>query len=350
MTTHDLVCLLFPDVWAHEREGVKTLLDSLSQQIRVECVDSQNQLNYFSGTDPNSVGAYWIVARDWQKALATLPLKHTRRPVFASVLTVATRRSFPDILRQGFRPLVPRGVQILTHSPINFRFFREIARISPGRVQYLPFPIGPLPELLSRPEKPEYVKIGSFVDFRSESNLHYLLNVAHCVKKRSAEQETPAAKFVLFGTGPLRDHLISAAAELGLTDSFEMRETPWLASIRELDVYFHTALQTGHYVPLCAAGQAGIPVVSSDVPGVEGFVVHKETGYLAPVNETEPIADALLDLIRDATLRRAMGLKFRQHIQSVMSQENLAESYRSLFVRGRVIKKTDEWAAATKVG
>lgn len=55
------------------------------------------------------------------------------------------------------------------------------------------------------------------------------------------------------------------------------------------------------------AGLAGVPVVATDVPGVRDVVVHGETGLVIGVDDIAGLKDAAERLIRDESLRSAMG-------------------------------------------
>lgn len=62
---------------------------------------------------------------------------------------------------------------------------------------------------------------------------------------------------------------------------------------------------------LLEAAASGRPIVASDAPGCREVVQHGGNGYLVPVRESAPLADALERLLRDAALRREMGSRSR---------------------------------------
>ena len=53
---------------------------------------------------------------------------------------------------------------------------------------------------------------------------------------------------------------------------------------------------------------AGLPIVSTDVPGCREAVRHGENGLLVPARDSDALADALRLLIDDPALRRRFGV------------------------------------------
>jgi len=55
------------------------------------------------------------------------------------------------------------------------------------------------------------------------------------------------------------------------------------------------------------AFQAGVPVVAAEVGGVTDLVRHGENGLCVPPEDPTALGDALLELLRDADLRRELA-------------------------------------------
>jgi phosphatidylinositol alpha-mannosyltransferase len=64
-------------------------------------------------------------------------------------------------------------------------------------------------------------------------------------------------------------------------------------------------------VVLLEAMAAGLPVVASDIAGYRTIMKHQEEGYLVPPGDVEAIADALVALLCQPELRRAMAARGR---------------------------------------
>lgn len=74
---------------------------------------------------------------------------------------------------------------------------------------------------------------------------------------------------------------------------------------------------------LAEAAAAGRPLVATDVPGCREAVVNGENGFLVPARDPAALAEALGKLLRNATLRRQMGLASRRLAEERFDEEVL---------------------------
>jgi glycosyltransferase involved in cell wall biosynthesis len=77
---------------------------------------------------------------------------------------------------------------------------------------------------------------------------------------------------------------------------------------------------------LAIAYAFGKPVVATAVGGIPEVVEHGETGYLVPPRDAESLAEAIVSLLRDSGLRRAMGRKALEKAESELSWSSIARS------------------------
>ena len=94
------------------------------------------------------------------------------------------------------------------------------------------------------------------------------------------------------------------------------------------------ASQSG-VIPL--AYSAGKPVVATNVGGLPEMVEHGRTGYVVNPRDPEQLADALVRLLLDSTMRRQMGVNAKNKIELECSPETIAlktvEVYRRAVAR-----------------
>lgn len=76
---------------------------------------------------------------------------------------------------------------------------------------------------------------------------------------------------------------------------------------------------------LLEAAACGRAIVATDVPGCREVVRDGDNGILVPAGDTRALARALLRLIEDETLRKAMGMRARARAESEFSQELVHE-------------------------
>lgn len=70
----------------------------------------------------------------------------------------------------------------------------------------------------------------------------------------------------------------------------------------------------------------GRPVVMTDTPGIEDYVVHERTGLLAPVGDSAALAGHVLRLLGDEAEARAFGAAGRTLVEERLTTRHLAAS------------------------
>jgi Glycosyltransferase len=81
----------------------------------------------------------------------------------------------------------------------------------------------------------------------------------------------------------------------------------------------------GFGIVFLEAAASGLPVVTTWGSGAEEALVPGETGRLVPPDDPAALAAVLLDLLRDAHLREAMGQAGRRWVETHMTWEHAAE-------------------------
>jgi D-inositol-3-phosphate glycosyltransferase len=88
------------------------------------------------------------------------------------------------------------------------------------------------------------------------------------------------------------------------------------------------AVTVPHYEPFgmtpLEAMACGVPVVGSRVGGIKTSVVDGETGYLVPPKDPKTLADRLLRLLSDGTLRDRMGHAGRRRVEEHYTWKRIA--------------------------
>lgn len=318
------VCLIYPDVYAWETEGLEPLLNALSVQTGM-CLQKVTRSHRGHLARRSDTEAFWVVCRDWKRAAHFLKIHKSTVPVFMSVLGTATRRSLPGLILHSFFNTLPANVRLIAHSPINYRFFREIAGVRKDQIHYLPLALTNANPLWNKGEAAT-TTVGTFVSLTQRCNLQYLLSVAHYVVNRN-----PNVQFRVFGTGELDLHFGRVISELGLSKYVRIEASRSLSSLRQLDVFLFTSLQNEHFLSLLGAAAHGIPVLCTDIPGASELIDDGHTGFLTAVNDTKPMAELLLRFMSSASLRHAFGRKLLDDIQGKYSSSILVSQYEKLF-------------------
>lgn len=147
--------------------------------------------------------------------------------------------------------------------------------------------------------------------------------------------------WVCTGRGPLLEKLQSRAQELGLISHIR-----WLGWVEDLpsamaafDIFVLPSLYEGQGVVLLEAMAMKRPVVCCRVGGTADVVLHNETGLFVQARQSDELADAVLHLIQNESLRAQMGLagweRVRGHFLAGRSDQTMYELYDRLLVGRR---------------
>lgn len=170
--------------------------------------------------------------------------------------------------------------------------------------------------------------VGKIAYFKPVKNLSRFVSVAHKVK-----QQLPDAFFVLGGDGSERSNVESLIDAFGLRAAFllpgEVRQP--LIWYQAMDVFLLTSDSEALPVVLLEAASCEVPAVATAVGGVPDVIVHGETGFVAPCDAEDALADYVVQLCRDEALRRRMGSQARQRVVKEFSQEAMVRRYTELF-------------------
>ena len=77
---------------------------------------------------------------------------------------------------------------------------------------------------------------------------------------------------------------------------------------QQSDIFVFPSLDEAFPLVLLEAMQFKLPIVSSDVGGVQEIVIDKQTGFVVQKNDPDALACKLLLLIQDTSLRNSMGI------------------------------------------
>lgn len=178
----------------------------------------------------------------------------------------------------------------------------------------------------------EHVVVGKIARLFHLKGHEYVVEAA-----RRVLQEQPLARFLFVGDGVLRKGYEEQIAAAGLAEFFHFTGLVAPARIPALlgamDVLVHASLREGLARALPQALIAGKPVVSFDVDGAREVVITGETGYLLLPCETPPLADALIELCRDAPLRRRLGEEGRARFAKQFCHREMTRRLHELYER-----------------
>src|SRR5690606_14892666 len=130
-------------------------------------------------------------------------------------------------------------------------------------------------------------------------------------------------QLIIAGEGPLRPDLQTEAESLGLLDN--IRFLGWCEDVPRLmgglDMLLVPSLWEGFGLVILEAMSQCLPVVATSVSAIPEIVVPGETGLLVPARDTHALAEAMVTLLADRSLRRHMGLLAEDRLETHFSAQ-----------------------------
>jgi glycosyltransferase involved in cell wall biosynthesis len=177
---------------------------------------------------------------------------------------------------------------------------------------------------------PEHVVVGKVARLFELKGHEYVIEAARAVAAKD-----PHVRFLFVGDGVLRRQLEEQIARAGLSGIFKFTGLVPPARIPELvaamDIVVHASLREGLARVLPQGLISGKPVISYDIDGAREVVLPGETGYLLPPRSTAELADAIVQLVRDPTLRERLGQTGRRKFTDQFRHETMTERLREIY-------------------
>lgn len=138
-------------------------------------------------------------------------------------------------------------------------------------------------------------------------------------------------KLVIAGDGSNLLKLKRAVDNLGIQANVEfvgaITQEQITKLLLSLDVYVHATLGETMSTSIMQAMAAGLPIIASDVDGVNNMIVQNETGFLVPPKEPEAMAQAILKLHRHPMDCKRMGDNAFKYAKANLSREVMLDKY-----------------------
>jgi len=147
-------------------------------------------------------------------------------------------------------------------------------------------------------------------------------------------QEFPNLRYVLVGEGSDEARLRNLAAELNVMDRVgfagSMRDDELPEAYATATIYLDASrsapgiIRTGNAMSLIEAASAGLASLTSDAPATDSIVRNGETGITIDPIDPAGIASAIASLLADPDMRRSMGMRGRERVESHFNWNRVA--------------------------
>ena len=224
-------------------------------------------------------------------------------------LVVVPSRLLEDLARRVWRlPVervryVPNGVDVA-------RFSSSVPGVSPGFAR-----------------RPDELVVGTVAPLRPEKN------VGRLIRTFATLDTSITVRLVVAGDGIERRRLEGLADELGIADRvvFTGQITPETV-LGSFDIFALSSDTEQMPNALLEAMAASRAVAAVDVGDVKSIVCDDNRDFVVPRDDNPAFAAAITTLLRDHQKRHVLGIKNRERVIAVFSQERMFAAYSEIFV------------------
>lgn len=174
------------------------------------------------------------------------------------------------------------------------------------------------------------IVLGSAGRLSEEKGHSHLLDLMKILKKSKYR-----FKLLIAGMGKELGSLEKKVEELGMEDRVEflgfVEEMP--AFYNSLDVFILPSRYEGFSNALIEAMACEKPVITFDVGSTAEVIEHGVTGYIGELNRVDQMAEWILELTAHPSLRKEMGVKARQEIETSFSFESGIDELLTILTR-----------------
>jgi glycosyltransferase involved in cell wall biosynthesis len=128
--------------------------------------------------------------------------------------------------------------------------------------------------------------------------------------------QRPKVKFLIAGKGPEEANLFESIMRMGLVGKVILAghlPEP-MPLLKALDIYVQSSWGEGMGSVLIEAAACGVPIAATTAGGIPEVVENGETGLLVPPRHPEALAEALIRLIDDKSLRESLAAEGRKRV------------------------------------
>ena len=115
----------------------------------------------------------------------------------------------------------------------------------------------------------------------------------------------------------------------------KLNETELIQFLNSLDVYIHASFGETMSTAIMQAMACGLPIIASDVPGINNMIEAEKNGILVPIKNEVVLSEKMQTLISNYTKKDALSNQALEYAQIHFSKERMFQEYAQLFQSNR---------------
>jgi glycosyltransferase involved in cell wall biosynthesis len=189
---------------------------------------------------------------------------------------------------------------------------------------------------------------GAFFDFPRTGALQdkplHIITIGSLIPRKGmdviiralSELDDPRCILTIVGEGPEHAQLLALTRTLGLEEQIrfigEMPPSAIVGLLGQADIFVLASYSEGRPNALLEAMATGLPIVASNIEGVQELVTHGHNGLLFPAGAASALALQIKSLLSDREMRVSMGQHGRQSLKAAgLIWSETARRYNALY-------------------
>ncbi len=167
------------------------------------------------------------------------------------------------------------------------------------------------------------------------SNFRPVKRVGDVIDIFARVNEKIPSRLLFVGEGNELHRICNRVKELGLQDrvSFLGKQDEVAQIISLADIMLLPSEKESFGLVALEAMACGVPTVASNTGGIPELITHGQTGFLAPVGDTEQMSEYVITLLSDEALYQRFSEACVLRAQTQFSVEQLTEEYEQIYYR-----------------
>jgi L-malate glycosyltransferase len=167
------------------------------------------------------------------------------------------------------------------------------------------------------------------------SNFRPVKRVSDVVDVFAKVSKKVKCKLLFVGEGPELSKIIAKVRELGLTDRviFCGKQDDVAQVISLADIMLLPSEKESFGLVALEAMACGVPTVGSNAGGIPELITHGETGYLAPIGDTDQMAQYVTQLLTDKDLYGRMEKACLERARFTFCNNSITMQYEEIYYR-----------------
>lgn len=174
--------------------------------------------------------------------------------------------------------------------------------------------------------------LGTISELHKNKGLKYLIEAMHLLNL-DLEDKSKLPIVIIIGEGERKEKLQARINRYGLQDTIFLvgRINEAHKYLKAFDIFSLTSITEALPYVLLEAGQAGLPVLASEVGGIPEIIENKKTGLLVPPKEPEEIKKAIEFLLDNKDRAEIFGQNLKQKIQEHFNKDTMIRKTREIY-------------------